>query len=77
MSSGPAPAGSTPTPEGADVCPVCREPLRPTSPSTPSMPSTSVVDVPTRSCPYDCALTVCAEEWERAVLALARERRGN
>ncbi|MET9019674.1 hypothetical protein ABZV93_06815 [Actinopolymorpha sp. NPDC004070] len=68
MSPGPVPA--EPTPQGTDVCPVCREPLRPTSPST------SVVDVPTWSCPYDCALTVCAEEWERAVLALARERRG-
>ncbi|GAA2758841.1 hypothetical protein [Actinopolymorpha rutila] len=67
MSSGPAAGGQTP--EATDVCPVCREPLRPTSPST------SVVDVPTWSCPYDCALTVCAEEWERAVLALARERR--
>ncbi|SDS20727.1 hypothetical protein SAMN04489717_1955 [Actinopolymorpha singaporensis] len=52
------------------MCPVCREPLRPTSPTT------SVVEVPTWSCPYDCALTVCAEEWERAVLALDRERRG-
>ena len=60
---------------GIDICPVCREPRRPTSFSD-GHPDGQGARVPvTWSCPHDCEQTVCAEEWERAVLRLAQERR--
>ncbi|MGW5362763.1 hypothetical protein [Actinopolymorpha pittospori] len=60
-----------------EVCPVCREPQQPTSyGQVESAPGERGEPVPlTWSCPHDCQQTVCAEEWDRAVLALARERR--